>query len=295
MRMAGVVVPGAGADPIGIELAIVTPGYFEAMGIPVLRGRDFNRSDNAEAPAVIVINQQMAERYWPGQDAVGQSVALSGPRQERTRAQVIGVVKTGKYQSLGEDPKPYFYRPLLQEYEPNAQLIVRAQDPARAAGALREIVRQLDPRMALVGLETLEQHLQLPLFPALAAGALLGLFGGLALLLAIVGLYGVIAYSVSQRAREIGVRIALGAGRGDVLRLVIGQGLRLTAVGLGIGFIAAVLVSRVLSSVLYGVRPTDPISFGAVAAVFTGVAVLASYLPARWAARVDPIRALRSE
>jgi putative ABC transport system permease protein len=294
MRMAGVVVPG-GPEPIGIELAIVTPGYFEAMGIPVLRGRDFNRADNAEAPAVIVINQQMAERYWPGQDAVGQSVVLAGSQQQRTRAQVIGVVKTGKYQSLGEDPKPYFYRPLLQEYEPNAQLIVRAQDPARAAGALREIVRQLDPRMALVGLETLEQHMQLPLFPAQAAGALLGLFGGLALLLAIVGLYGVIAYSVSQRAREIGVRIALGAGRGDVLRLVIAQGLRLTGMGLGIGFIAAVVVSRVLSSVLYGVTPTDPISFGVVAAVFTAVALLASYLPARWAARVDPIRALRSE
>jgi ABC-type antimicrobial peptide transport system permease subunit len=208
---------------------------------------------------------------------------------------VIGVAKSGKYQSLGEDPKPYFYRPLLQEYEPNAQLIVRADDRAQVLGALRALIRELDPRMALVGLETLEQHMQLPLFPAQAAGVLLGMFGALALALAVVGLYGVIAYSVSQRAREIGVRMALGARSRDVFRLVFSQGLRLTTIGLGVGFAGALVVSRVLSSVLYGVSPMDPISFGAVAVLLTVVALLASYVPARWAVRVDPMRALRSE
>jgi hypothetical protein len=156
------------AQPVGIELAVVAPGYFDAMGTPLVRGRDFTAQDDGQAPAVVVINQQMADRYWPGQDAVGQSITLSGREGRGTRAQVIGVAKSGKYQSLGEDPKPYFYRPLLQEYEPGAQLIVRAEDQAQVLGALRALVRELDPRMALVGLETLEQHMQLPLFPAQA-------------------------------------------------------------------------------------------------------------------------------
>jgi predicted permease len=297
MRMAAVELPGAAsaAEPIGIEMAIVAPGYFEAMGTPLLRGRDFTSKDDEGAAAVVVINQQMAERYWPGQDPVGQYLTLIGREQRRNRAQVIGVAKTGKYQSLGEDPKPYFYRPLLQEYDPNARLIVRAQDPARVVGGLRDVVRTLDARMALVGLETLEQHMQLPLFPAQAAGVLLGMFGALALALAVVGLYGVISYSVSQRAREIGVRMALGARTADVVRLILSQGVRLTLIGLAVGFAGALVVSRVLASVLYGVSPTDPVSFGAVAVVLVLVALLASYVPARWATRVDPIRALRSE
>jgi predicted permease len=294
-RMAGVEIPGATSEPVGIELAIVAPGYFDAIGTPLLRGRDFTTRDDERAPPAVVINQQMAEKYWPGQDAVGRFITLAGREGKGTRAQIIGVARTGKYQSLGEDPKPYFYRPLLQEYEPNAHLIVRAQDPARTIQALRDVVRNMDARMALVGVETLEQHMQLPLFPAQAAGVLLGMFGALALALAVVGLYGVISYSVSQRAREIGVRMALGARGGDVVKLVLSQGLRLTLVGLGVGFAGALLVSRVLSSILYGVSPTDPISFGAVAVALTLVALLASYVPARWATRVDPIHALRSE
>ena len=295
MRMAGVRIPGAGTQPVGIELAIVGPGYFDAMGTPLVRGRDFRAEDDENAPAVVVINEQMAERYWPGQDAVGQFVTLVGRENSGTRAQIVGIARNGRYQSLGENPKPYFYRPFFQEYTPNAQLVVRAGDEAQVLRPLREAVRELDSRMALVGLETLEQHMQLPLFPARAAGLLLGMFGALALLLALVGLYGVISYSVSQRAREIGVRVALGARRADVVRLVLSQGLRLTAIGLGLGFAGALLVSRVLSSVLYGVSPTDPVAFGAVALVLTLVALVASYIPARWATRVDPMQALRSE
>ena len=292
MRMEGV---DFGTQPISIEMAVVAPGYFGTMGTPLAAGREFSPTDNESAPPVVIINQQMAQRYWPGQDPVGQFLTLAGPQQSRTQAQIIGVAKTGKYQSLGEDPKPYFYRSLLQEYEPNAQLIVRADDGAAILGPLRGIIRELDPRMALVGLETLGEHMQLPLFPARAAGALLGMFGVLALALAVVGLYGVIAYSVSQRAREIGVRMALGARAADVVKLVLSQGLRLTFIGLGIGFAGALVVSRVLSSVLYGISATDPISFGFVALLLTVVALLASYVPARWATRVDPMRALRSE
>jgi len=302
MRMQGIEIDGyeaprgpSGMSGFAIDMALAGPDYFDAMGISVLSGRSFKNTDDLNAPPVIVINQQMAERFWPHENPIGQFVSLMGPRDSRTRAEIVGVVKTGKYQSLGEDPKSFFYRPLLQEYQPAVQLIVRTAGDTPIVDALRREVRAIDPRMALVGVETLEQHMQLPLFPARAAGLLLGLFGGLALTLAVVGLYGVMSYSVSQRTREIGVRVALGAKPFDVLRLVIGQGLKLTLGGLALGLAGAIAVTRVLSNVLYGISPTDPVSFLAVSVSLMLVAIAASYVPARWATRVDPIRALRSE
>ena len=285
----------SGAPPLGIDMALVAPDYFDAMGIPILRGRSFSEQDTRTAPAVVMVNQQMADRFWPHRNPVGEFITLMGPNETRTRAEIIGVVKTGKYQSLGEDPTPFFYRSLLQEYQPGVQLVVRTAGGASIVGALRQEVRALDSRMALVGVETLEQHMQLPLFPARAAGLLLGLFGLLALTLAVVGLYGVMSYSVSQRTREIGVRVALGARRLDVMRLVLAQGLRLTFMGMGIGVVGSLTLTWALSSVLYGISPTDPLSFLAVAIVLTMVALAASYVPARWATRVDPMQALRSE
>ena len=302
MRMQGVEIDGyegprapSGMRGLPLDMALVGPDYFDAMGISVLSGRSFKNTDDEKAPPVVVINQQMSERFWPHQNPVGQFVTLMGSEGSRTRAEIVGVVKTGKYASLGEDPKSFFYRPLLQEYEPGAQLIVRTAGDTPIIDALRHEVRALDPRMALVGVETLEQHMQLPLFPARAAGLLLGLFGLLALTLAIVGLYGVMSYSVSQRTREIGVRMALGAQRIDVVRLILGQGLRLTLTGMAIGVVCSVALTWVLRSVLYGISATDPVSFLAVAIVLTMVAAIASYVPARWATRVDPIRALRTE
>jgi ABC-type antimicrobial peptide transport system permease subunit len=243
----------------------------------------------------VIVNQHMADRFWPRQDAVGKFVTLRGPQKARIRAQIVGVARNGKYQSLGEDPRPFFYRCQLQEYEPGVQLVVRTQPNVAVLGALRAEVQALDRRMALVGAETLEQHMQLPLFPAQAAGVLLGTFGCLALSLAVVGLYGVIAYSVSQRTREMGVRMALGARAADVLRLVMWQGLRLTLIGVALGLAGALAATRVLSSVLYGISATDPVSFLGVASLLTLVALLATFIPARWATMVDPMRALRSE
>jgi predicted permease len=278
-----------------IDMALVAPDYFEAMGIPVLSGRSFSETDNQHAAPVVVINQTMAERFWPHASPVGQFVRIIGPNETRTPAEIIGVVKTGKYERLGESPKPFFYRSLLQEYQPGVQLVVRTAGEVGIAGALRQEVRALDSRMALMGVETLEQHMQLPLFPARAAGLLLGTFGLLALMLAVVGLYGVMSYSVVQRAREIGVRVALGARRSDVVRLVLAHALRLTLWGMGIGVVAAFAVTRVLSNVLYGISPTDPISFLGVGALLTLVSLAAAYMPARWATRVDPMLALRAE
>jgi predicted permease len=302
MRMQGIEIDGydaphapSGAPALAIDMAVVGTDYFDAMGIPVVNGRSFTARDDRNAPAVVMINQQMADRFWPHQSAVGQFVTLMGPNDSRTRAEIIGIAKTGKYQSLGEDPKAFFYRPLLQEYQPGVQLIVRTAGNQPIGDALRHGVRTLDPRMALTGLETLEQHMQLPLFPARAAGLLLGVFGLLALSLALVGLYGVISYSVAQRTREIGVRMALGARRVDVLRLIVGQGLRLTVTGMAIGLLASIAVARVLSSVLYGISSTDPFSFFLVGLLLTLVATIASYIPARWATRVDPMRALRTD
>jgi predicted permease len=302
MRMQGIEIDGyqaprgpSGMSGLPIDMALVGPDYFETMGIPVLSGRSFKNSDDVSAPAVVIINQQMADRFWPHQNPIGQFISLLGPRDSRTRAEIVGVVKTGKYQSLGEDPKSYFYRPLLQEYQPGVQLLVRTAGDTPIVDALRREVRALDARMALVGIETLEQHMQLPLFPARAAGLLLGLFGLLALTLAVVGLYGVMSYSVSQRTREIGVRMALGARRSDVLRLILRQGLRLTLTGLGIGVACSLALTWVLRSVLYGISPTDPVSFLAGAMVLTMVALTASYVPARWATRVDPMQALRND
>ena len=302
MRMQGVEIDGyetprgpSGMTGLPIDMALVGPDYFETMGIPVLRGRSFTNSDDAGAPPVVMINQQMADRFWPHQNPIGQFINLMGPRDSRTRAEIVGIVKTGKYQSLGEDPKSYFYRPLLQEYQPGVQLLVRTTGDTPIVDALRREVRALDSRMALIGIATLEQHMQLPLFPARAAGLLLGLFGVLALTLAVVGLYGVMSYSVSQRTREIGIRMALGARRSDVLRLILGQGLRLTLTGLAIGVGCSLALTWVLRSVLYGISPTDPLSFLAVAFVLTMVALTATYMPARWATRVDPMTALRTE
>ena len=285
----------SGMPGLAVDMALVGPQYFDAMGIPVLSGRSFTNTDDLNAPPVIMINQQMAERFWPHQDPIGQFVTIMGPGDSRARAAIIGVVTTGKYESLGEDPKSFFYRPLLQQYEPGVQLIVRTAGNVPVVDALKHQVRALDPRLALIGIETLEQHMQLPLFPARAAGLLLGVFGVLALTLAVVGLYGVMSYSVTQRTREIGVRMALGANRFDVVRIVVGQGLKLTLAGLGVGAVGAIAVTRVLSSVLYGISPTDPVSFLTVSLVLTIVAIVASYVPARWATRVDPMQALRSE
>jgi predicted permease len=284
-----------GARRPAIDTAVVSPGYFEAMGTPIVRGRGFTATDDASAAAVVVINEEMAARYWPRQDAVGRFVTLFGPGDRRVRAQVVGVARTGRYASLGENPKPFFYRPLLQGYRPGVQIVVRTDGDTSILPALRQEIRNADARLALMGAETLEQHMQLPLFPAKAAGLFLGLFGFLALTLALVGLYGVMSYAVSQRIREIGVRMALGARPQDVLRLVVWQGLRLTLVGLGVGLVLAAAGTRVLSSVLYGIQATDPLSYGAVVVVLTLAALLASYVPARWATRVDPIRALRTQ
>jgi predicted permease len=265
------------------------------MGIPTLQGRDFSLNDSPDAPKVVIINDVLARRAWPGENPIGQRITR-GSGKDRETLEVVGVVRTGKYRTLGEDPRPFMYHPYGQNYVPRIHLIVRtAGDSGLVLDGMRRAVQELDPHLALYDAETMQQLMLLPLFPAHAAGLLLGAFGSLALLLAMGGLYGVMAYLVARRTHEVGIRMALGARAGDVLKLVVGNGIRLALIGIAIGLAGAFAVTRLLSSLLYGIRPTDFATFAAVSLALTGIAFLASYVPARRATRVDPVVALRHE
>ena len=275
-------------------LAAVGPRYFQTMGIPLLQGREFNSQDGETAPSVIVINQEMARRYWPGRNPIGQRISFAGGNNPSF--EIVGVVKTGKYRGLREPAQPFMYRPLSQFYSTRATLVVQsAGDPKALLAPVQRAIHEIDSSVPVTDAETLEQYMSVPLFTAHLTGILLSALGLLALSLATAGLYAVVAYSVAQRTHEIGVRMALGAERREVMRLVVGQGFRLTLVGVGIGIVVALALTRFLSSILYGVKPTDPLTFAAVSLILTAAALAASYLPARRATKVDPMTALRCE
>jgi len=299
MAVAG---PDRQADPAqglpAIDTTDVGPGYFRTMGISLLQGREFTAQDGPGSPGVAIINEAMAKSFWPGKNPVGQRLRTQkGPVPEgRGSLEIVGVVQTGKYRTLSEDALPFFYRPMLQSYHSKLTLVVRAaRDPHNLLPAVRREIQALDPNVVPFDMETMKEYMALPLFPAHTTGLLLGAFGFLALVLAMGGLYGVMAYAVSQRTHEIGVRMALGATRVDVIKLMVGHGMLLTLIGIGIGLVGAFGATRVLSSLLYGISPTDPATFFVVSLVLTGVAFAASYIPAHRATKVDPLVALRYE
>jgi len=271
----------------------VSPTYFETMGITILRGRGFTAHDEATSPPVAVINEAVAERLWPGQEAVGKRFVRiwGGPPLE-----VIGVARDAKYRNLFEERRLTFYQPLTQDYQ--AALVVHlrpAGDPMALAGPLQSVVRALDPDLPVYRIQPLVERLAGSLGQQRTAATLVSGFGALALLLSAIGLYGAVAYSAAQRTREFGIRIALGAQTPDVLRQVLREGMMLGVLGLAIGLVGAVAITRVLRSQLFGVTPTDPLSFTVVSLLLLVVAVVASLVPAKRATRVDPMVALRSE
>jgi predicted permease len=283
--------PPPGDGGFSVNEMSVGPDYFKAMGTTVLRGREFTARDAKGAPGVVIINEEMARRFWPDRDPVGASLTMGSEKVE-----IVGVVKNGKYRSLGEQPRHFIYHPILQGYYARSTLVVKTSgDPASLMAAVRREIGALDPNVAPTQLGTLEEHMAFALFPARVSGVLLGVFGLLALILALVGLSGLIAYSVSQRTREIGVRMALGAGTRDVLKLVIGEGMLLTLIGMAIGLAAALGLTRFLSDLLYGVSAVDPLTFGLIALLLVGVALSACWLPARRATKIAPMVALRCE
>lgn len=272
-----------------VEYNQVGPGYFTTLGIPLLSGREFARSDDENAPFVAIVNRTMVARYWGGEDPVGRRLQVKG-----RWARIVGVVADSKYDSMGETSKPFFFVPLRQDFDPEPDLYFRISQPLESImpAVLRE-VHALDPNLALYETITLHEQVKRAAAPQLVAVTLVSTLGGLALLLAAVGLYGVMSYSVAQSTRELGLRIALGANATNLLRLVISRGLRLTTGGVLCGAVAALLLTRLLGQLLYKVSPYDPLVFGSVVAVMTTIAVSASLLPAWRASRADPSRMLR--
>ena len=288
----------------GMEVRVVTPSYFEVMGIPVVRGRSFTENDTASGPPAVLVNETLARRWWPDSSPVGDRLVIGTFKGKRLFAEaareVIGVVADTKTAFLKEEPWPTVFvaarqAGVLAETVSSPVWIVRTGAPAGLASGIRRTVAQLDPRQRILKLRTMDDVVAATTADSRFDAWLFGAFAALALVLAGIGVYGLLAFSVAQRRQEIGTRLALGAGRGDVQRMVLRQGLALTAAGLAIGLAAAAVLARSIASLLFGVKPYDPLSYAAVAAVLLAVGLLASYLPARRATRVDPMVALRYE
>ena len=269
----------------------VGPGYFETIGTPILFGRGFLRSDTADSEHVVIINEALAQLFWPGRNPVGNAMGVGGVEHR-----IIGIAKTGKYRTLGEDPTPYYYLPLEQHYEPSLYLHVRtAGNASSVVAAMLAEMRTLDPHIPAFDVQTMSDHLRYALFPATLTGTLFGVFGALALVLSVVGIYGVISYWVNQRTREIGIRTALGAVRGDVIRMVLRRGLVLTCGGIVCGLLAAAALSRLVARFLHDADPLNAEMFLGASLVLVLVTLAACYIPARRATQVDPMTALRYE
>jgi len=268
----------------------VGPAYLATMGIPLLAGREFTREDDESAPLVAVVNQAMADQYWRGQDPIGRRLQVKGRWM-----QVVGIAKMSKYASLTEAPKPFFYVPMRQSSAGRVLLIRTSLGSEAMTKALVREIHALDANLAPGEVITMQDVVDRKTAVQRAAGRMLGLFGGLALLLAAVGLHGVMSYAVSQRRRELGLRMALGADAGATLRLVMGRSLLLIAGGTVSGLMASVAVTRVIAGLLYAVGPLDPLVFVSVSSLLAGAGIVATLIPARRATRVDPIIALRIE
>jgi putative ABC transport system permease protein len=275
----------------------VGPGYFSTMGIPLLRGRDFTDQDRADSNYVVVISEKIAQHFWPGQDPIGKRLKPGSSTSDAPWREVIGVVKDVRQNDFIAPPKMqmYFSYRQLKDLAPNALVVRTAVHPMSLAASVRNTIWSLDKDQTVSDVDTMEHIIAEAVARQRFSMLLLGLFAGLALVLAAVGIYGVMSYSVAQRTREIGVRIALGARRADVLQMTVKQGLKLVGLGMLVGVVAAFILTRVMASLLFGISATDPLTFIGIALVLLTVAILASYIPALRATRVDPIVALRTE
>jgi predicted permease len=272
----------------------VGPGHFRTLRIGLLAGRDFTHTDTATAPRVAIVNETFARQFWPGESAVGRRLRPQGETDRARIIEVVGVVRDSKYVTVGEEDRPFVYLPLAQSYTPRVTVIARSNTTtAEAVALIRSELRALDEGLALFAVSTLSDATSLSLLPAQMGGMMLATLGGLALILAALGIYGVLSFLVRQRTREIGVRVAIGASPRAVVRLIVGQACRWTLIGGAAGILLSLGVTRLLAGVLYGVSPTDPATYGAVALLLSTVAALAAWLPAHRATRVDPLIALR--
>jgi macrolide transport system ATP-binding/permease protein len=266
--------------------------YFRTMETRLLQGRDFTAQDDAPSPPVAIVNEAFARRFWPGENPIGKRFNFTTGKW----IEIVGIAQDGKYSSLAETSQPFVYLPLAQNYASAVTLIARGTgDPNLLLAAIRKEIHGMDENLTPYDARTMLEHMELPLAPARAAATALGGFGALALLLAAVGVFGVMSHAVTQRTREIGVRIALGAGSKEIIKLIVGQGALLVGIGVGIGLGVAGLLTRLLANLLFGVSALDPLTFAGVTALLAATAFLACYLPARRAIKVDPMIVLRQE
>jgi predicted permease len=298
VQISGLVIEGhelpLGDDDVDIDSTKISPGYFEVMGVPLIAGRNFTDEDVAGSVPVVIINETMARRFWPGENPIGKRLRRGGDTE--TWYEIIGVCRDYKIRTLGEEARPYVHWAFHQDYDPFQIMMVRtAGDPGPMLETFRRELRSIEPGLVFMDVRTMPENMAVTLYPVQVGATLLSVFGFLALGMAAVGLYGVIAYSVSQRTHEFGLRMALGAQTADVLRLVVRQGMILVAVGIALGLAGAMAVTWVLSSVLYGISAVDPVTFGATSLFLAAVAFMANWLPAHRAAKTDPMTALRYE
>jgi putative ABC transport system permease protein len=287
--------PAEGQEPCA-ESRSATPGYFEAMGMRLIRGRGIGEQDRADSPPAIIINRTMAEQYWPGQDPIGKRFKWGSFTAGTPWREIVGVVEDVKHFGLDRPVLPEVYVPHTQAPASFLFIVARTSGDAATLGSeMRTVLRSLDPDLPVVQMQTLEEIVSQSVAAPRFRTALLGTFAGLAVVLSLVGLYGVLAFTVAQRRQEFGIRLAMGARRHDVLGMVVRQGLAFVFMGLLIGVPAALVTTRVLRSMLFGIEASDPSTFAAVATLLVTVALLASWLPARRATRVDPVTALREE
>jgi predicted permease len=282
--------------PINIDMNIVGPRYCATIKLPLVAGREFTANDNASAPPVAIINEAAARTYWPNQNPLGKRLFIGGPGQEAQPAEIIGVTGASRYRSLTQAFRPAMLLPAAQNYFPDLSLHLRSVgDPASLIESARRELRALDPQLPATNIRTLEEQRRNSLYSERVTALLLSAFGALALLLAALGIYGVMAYAVAQRTREFGIRMALGARAGDVLRLMLRQGALLIGAGVALGLAGAFAATRLIRSFLYQVSANDPMTFVLAALSLAAVALLACYIPARRATKVDPMVALRYE
>jgi len=288
--------PPPGANLNFSNHSVIFAQYLQTMGVPLLKGRYFTEADKQGSTPVLLVSESLAKRYWPNQDAIGKRLKWGPQESKDPWLTVVGVVGDVKQSTLDVETTPHTYEPLLQNTSGSANVAIRASgDPAALTSALRAAVWALDPQLAVAQIRTMDQVISESTTSRRFNLFLLAGFAFLALVLSAIGIYGVIAYSVVRRVHEIGIRMALGASGGDVMRLVIGRGLLLLGIGMIIGIAGALAITRSLASFLYGIRPTDPLTFAGVVVILASVAFLASYIPARRATKVDPMIALRYE
>jgi putative ABC transport system permease protein len=290
-------IPRDQADMPDAQNRQVTPGWFAAMGIPLIQGRLIERSDDEKAPRVLVVNQAFVKRYFPNGDAIGKRMRLGKLTSDFPWANIVGVVGDVRNFTLDEPPEPAMYWPVAQiRTTPSLAIVVRTQnDPDAFAPAVRDAIAEIDQAQPIYDMQSLDQLVAKSLDQRRFTLTLMLLFGVIALVLSAIGIYGVMAFAVTQRTQEIGIRMALGASAIDVLKMVVGSGMFLAVIGVAVGLIGAFAVTRLMASLLFGVSPTDLMTFGFVTAGLLLVAFLACYIPARRATKVDPLVALRYE